>query len=304
MSHRLASAPISWGVCEVPGWGKELPANRVLAEMQSLGLVATELGSVGYLPTDPGELQELLASFDLSLLGGFVPLVLHDPDEVETVVATAIDAAQLMSAAGATMFVTAVVPSWDWGPRPPMESEQWRHIAKMLETVGDIAAGHNMVQALHPHLDTLVETNDDVARMLDLSDTGWTLDTGHLLIGGTDPMKFIEHAFDRIVHVHLKDVRVELAQPVLRDEQTIMEAVQAGMFTNLGEGDIAIAEIVEALEARGYSGWYVLEQDTAMTGDAPPPGEGPVGDVGASLDYLRAALPDGAPTLAPVHPLR
>ena len=43
-ARRLAGAPISWGVCEVPGWGRMLPPGRVLAEMASLGLAAMELG--------------------------------------------------------------------------------------------------------------------------------------------------------------------------------------------------------------------------------------------------------------------
>ena len=55
---RVGSAPISWGICEVPGWGAQLPVDRVLAEMVSLDLTATELGSIGYLPTDPDELKQ------------------------------------------------------------------------------------------------------------------------------------------------------------------------------------------------------------------------------------------------------
>ena len=52
VTGRLAGAPISWGVCEVPGWGTELRPDRVLGEMRQLGLTATELGATGYLPTD------------------------------------------------------------------------------------------------------------------------------------------------------------------------------------------------------------------------------------------------------------
>ena len=51
--EKLAAAPISWGVCEVPGWGRVLDSERVLGEMSSLGLVATELGPPGYLPEEP-----------------------------------------------------------------------------------------------------------------------------------------------------------------------------------------------------------------------------------------------------------
>lgn len=41
---RIAAAPISWGVCEVPGWGVQLSCERVLGDAQRLGLTATEAG--------------------------------------------------------------------------------------------------------------------------------------------------------------------------------------------------------------------------------------------------------------------
>jgi inosose dehydratase len=41
--YKIAGAPISWGVCEVPGWGYQLGPDRVLAEMRQVGLLATEL---------------------------------------------------------------------------------------------------------------------------------------------------------------------------------------------------------------------------------------------------------------------
>ncbi len=37
LERRLAGAPISWGVCEVPGWGHQLDVERVLGEMRELG---------------------------------------------------------------------------------------------------------------------------------------------------------------------------------------------------------------------------------------------------------------------------
>ena len=90
LMRRLASAPISWGVCEVPGWGVELPRDRVLDEMRQLGLAATELGSGGYLPTDPDELRACVERHDLEMIGGFVPVVIHDPTQrAATIEATA-----------------------------------------------------------------------------------------------------------------------------------------------------------------------------------------------------------------------
>src|SRR5829696_7252089 len=78
--RKLAGAPISWGVCEVPGWGRMLPPERVLTEMAALGLRATEMGPVGYLPADTDEVRDLLSRYGLGVVGAFVPLVLHEPD--------------------------------------------------------------------------------------------------------------------------------------------------------------------------------------------------------------------------------
>ena len=69
---KIAGAPISWGVCEVPGWGKVLEPASVLAQMASLGLRATELGPPDYLPAEPSALKSLLDAHGLTLVGGFL----------------------------------------------------------------------------------------------------------------------------------------------------------------------------------------------------------------------------------------
>lgn len=287
MMTRLAGAPISWGVCEVPGWGTELAPRRVLAEMQQLGLSATELGSDGYLPTDPAELKDLCAEFDLTMIGGFVPLVIHEPSQRQATVDAAHRAASLMSAAGGTVFVTSSVTDWDWGPRTDLTKQHWLHGAEVLDEVGEIVQSYGMTQAIHPHLQTILETRADIEALLDVSDVGWTFDMGHMQIGGMDPMEFLDIAFDRIKHVHLKDVVMDLAAPVFRGEQSIMEGVQAGMFCNLGSGDVPISDIVKTLEERGYDQWYVLEQDAAITSGEPEVGSGPILDVLASIEFLK-----------------
>jgi len=294
---RLAGAPISWGVCEVPGWGVELPPTRVLSEMRELGLAATELGSDGYLPTEPTALRALVADeHELQMIGGFVPVVVHDPSQAAATVEATHRAAALMSGAGGTLFVSSAVTTWDWDAREPVSDDGWRHAADMFSVIDEIVAGYGMVQALHPHLGTIVETDDDIRRVLDTSDVGWTLDMGHMMIGGTDPVAFIDEAFDRIRHVHLKDVDLALAAPVFAGDQSIMQGVQAGMFTNLGLGDVPVAECIRALEACGYDQWYVLEQDAAITGPVPPVGSGPILDVRTSIEFLRTIDADlGAP---------
>ena len=70
---RIAGAPISWGVCEVPGWGYQLSSERVLTEMREAGLTATELGPEGFLPTDTDALTTLLNGYGLGLRGWVRP---------------------------------------------------------------------------------------------------------------------------------------------------------------------------------------------------------------------------------------
>ena len=117
---RLAGAPISWGVCEVPGWGLQLPPERVLGEMAGLGLTATELGPLGWLPRDPGALRERLDAHGLALVGGFVPLVLHEP-ALGDARAAAEDAARGLAAAGAEVFVCALVADAGWSAPPALD---------------------------------------------------------------------------------------------------------------------------------------------------------------------------------------
>lgn len=288
--NRLAAAPISWGICEVPGWGAQLPPERVLEEMSELGFATTELGAAGYLPEEPAELRALLAKHELALCGAFIPVVVHDAAQAEATRAAVAEAADLLIASGATYFISAPVMDWDWGPKRDLTDDEWAHAYAMFDEIEDFCADRGLVQAVHPHLGTLVERDHEVQRVLDNTRAGFTLDTGHLLIGGYDPMQFVENHFDRITHVHLKDVVMELAVPVLNGEMSIMDGVQQGMFCNLGAGDVPIAEVVQAVDARGFGGLYVIEQDAAILGDLPAPGTGPKDDIATSVAYL-AGLP-------------
>jgi inosose dehydratase len=289
---RLAAAPISWGVCEIPGWGLMLPPGRVLAEMASLGVRATELGPIGWLPTDPAAIRAMLDEHGLRLVGGFVPVVLHEPWSAAER-GHAEQTARMLAAAGADVFVAAVVTDQAWSPPVGLDDGQWARLVANLEALEEVVGAHGLTPALHPHVGTLVETAADVERVLATSDVGWCFDSGHLLIGGADPVEFVRRHADRIVHVHLKDVDAALAARVRTGELTLMAATQAGLFRPLGQGAARVAEAVELLDRSGYRRWLVLEQDTAITGPEPPVGRGPVLDVQASIEFLQSPAPGG-----------
>ncbi|MEY2900187.1 MAG: hypothetical protein RL247_353 [Actinomycetota bacterium] len=291
---RVASAPISWGICEVPGWGAMLPTPRVLGEMEGLGFRATELGAPGFLPTSAAGVKEELDAFGMTLLGGFTPVVLHDKAQRNETIESARATAKLFQDAGATKFISSVVQDMDWSHPRALDSDERRHMAEMFGVLDDICEEFGLEQVLHPHVQTLVETKDDISRVLDSCDVHFCLDTGHMAFGGQDPVQFAKDAMDRVGHVHLKDLRLDMVEPVLRREVTLMSAVQAGIFTPLGQGDVDIMGVIQTLEGAGYDGWYVIEQDTAITDGMPAEGEGPVHQVTTSLQYLTEKV---APTL-------
>ncbi len=282
---RLAGAPISWGVCEVPGWGRMLPPERVFAEMASLGLTATELGPIGYLPYEPTAIRERLDAHGLRLVGGFVPLVLHhptaDPEPAER-------SAAVLAAAGAEVFNAALVADDDWSAPGPLDDAGWANLARNLAEIERRVEQHGLMLALHPHVGTLVESAAEVERALADTEVGVCFDTGHLLIGGADPADFVRRHGERIVHAHLKDVDAGSAERLRAGELTLVQATRAGLFRPLGRGDARIDEVFELLRTTGYERWLVLEQDTAITGQEPPVGRGPVLDVRESIEYLHS----------------
>lgn len=287
---RIASAPISWGICEVPGWGHMLPTDRVLTEMTGLGISATEYGAPGFLPGDPEAVRGVLDGHEMSLIGGFTPLVLHDPARRDEALARTRAAAGLLSRAGASAFVSCPVMDDDWSVPRPLDRGEHAHLVRMLSEVDTICADLGLRQVLHPHVQTVVENSSDVERVLQDCDVNWCLDTGHLAIGGVDPVDFARRAAERVGHVHLKDVRMSLVPALLDRSISIMQGVQAGLFPPLGQGDLALTDVILALEQAGYGGWYVIEQDTAITGDLPGAGEGPVTGVQASMRYLHEVV--------------
>jgi inosose dehydratase len=277
-------------VCEVPGWGLQLPPERVLAEMAQLGLTATELGAQGWLPLDGAALRRQLDRHGLRLVGGFVPLVAHEAD-LGPARADARRAARQLADGGADVFVAALVQDAAWSRPVPLDDDGWKRAGANLRELADLVAEHGLTLVFHPHAGTLAETARDVERALAHTDVPWCLDTGHLLIGGVDPAQFLRDHGDRVGHVHLKDVDASLAERVRRGELSLVRAVQNGLFRPLGEGDARIDEVVRLLDAVGYERWLVLEQDLAITGPEPPVDGGPALDVRRSIEFLSTSAP-------------
>jgi inosose dehydratase len=252
--------------------------------MTALGISATEFGPAGFLPEQAAQRADVLKQHNLQAIGGFFPVILHDPSKNPlTVVSAELDAYE---AAGASIMVLAAetgVAGYD--QRHELDAEGWDLFGRNLDAVVKAAADKGIQAVVHPHVGTMIETTSDVDRVLNDTAANLCLDTGHLLIGGTDPARLVRDYAARIGHTHLKDVRKAVAQRVQTGEISYTDGVKAGMYVPLGQGDVGIAGIVRNLLDAGYPGWFTMEQDTIL--ESEPTGEGPVRDVRQSVAFLR-----------------
>ncbi len=120
---------------------------------------------------------------------------------------------------------------------------------------------------LHPHVGTMVENRAEVDRVLAGSTIPLCLDTGHLLIGGTDPLELTRQVPDRIAHAHLKDVDAALAAKVQSGELTYTEAVRRGHVHAAGRRRRRHRRHRQGVaRTTAIDGWFVMEQDTILDG--------------------------------------
>jgi inosose dehydratase len=295
LAERVAGAPITWGICEVPGWGHQMPAERVLSEMRSLGLRATELGPDGFLPD--GSERSLLDANGLSLVAGFLPVVLHDSSSLERGLAEVDAAADRISTLGGSMLVLAAstgVEGYEQTGR--LDAAGWAALGRGIDRVMASAGERGLRVALHPHHGTVVERPEDVERLLDVSGVGLCLDTGHVMVGGGDPVAIARTAGSRVIHVHLKDADAAIAARVAAGDLGYHAAVAAGLYRPLGDGDVDIREVLRTVEESGEAVWYVLEHDEVLDRE-PEPGSGPILHARRSLAFLERAWEEvGSPT--------
>ncbi len=252
---KIAGAPISWGVCEVPGWGYQLEPDLVLTQMRELGLAATEFGPDTFLPADPGGKAKTLAAHDLRAVGGFVPVLLHQAGH-DPLPGLLVELDAFVAAGAGTLVLAAATGVDGYDDRPELDDDGWQRLLTNLDRLAGAATDRGILPTLHPHVGTMIEKPAEVERVLSGSGIALTLDTGHLMIGGNDVLALTAAAPDRIAHTHLKDVRADLAGQVQRGELTYTQAVAAGMYVPLGTGDVDLTGILGILHTAGYDGWW------------------------------------------------
>lgn len=273
MTIRIASAPVSWGIYEFEGIEPKFKYPQVLDEIAETGYTGIELGPYGYLPTNPAVLREELQKRSLQLLSAFVPVRLVDAGAHEAGAQEALKVGRLLAALGAKYVVLAD----DNGKVAELVQQAGQRSGSKLNAAEwDVfAAGVNMIArrindelglqtVFHHHCAGYVETPDETRELLARTDpelVGLCLDTGHWHYAGGDAVQCIRDFGPRVRYLHFKDCSGTIAQRCREQKKDYFEAVSAGVFCPLGEGEVDFPAVVAAMQARGYDGWAIVEQD-------------------------------------------
>jgi inosose dehydratase len=273
----VANAPVSYGAFEVTvGHDPNVPAGlSVLDQVAQAGYAGIDLGPVGYLGT--GELLgELLAERGLGLAGGYLELPYADHEALH----------QMLPDLDAMLDTFDAVRPYLTGPAPRptladsgsqarrarpgrscadrgqgLDAGQWRHFGTGLAEVIARCKDRGYEPTFHPETGTFVEAPWEIERVLELSEIGLCLETGHMMLGGGDPAGMLRAWADRINHVHLKDARLAVMAQIVADEGPVTDIWSREAFCALGDGDLDVAAILDGLRETGFRGWLVVEQD-------------------------------------------
>lgn len=271
MKIHLASAPVSWGIFEFEGMEPRYPWAQVLDEIAETGYTGTELGPFGYLPTDPELLRSELDRRGLRLLSAFVPVDLVDPAAHASGLQTALQVGKLLAALGAPMLVLAD----NNGSVPELVRQAGRRRGRWLQDWSQVCAGVEKVRQIvseelgletvfHHHCAGCVETPEETEILLENTDLRLCLDTGHWHYAGGDALECLKRWGERVGYLHFKDCDPHIAAGCREQGLDYFEAVRAGVFCPLGQGEVDFPALLAELNRQNYQGWAVVEQDVLV----------------------------------------
>jgi inosose dehydratase len=268
MSVRIGINPITWSNDDMPELGGATPLEVALSETKEAGYAGTEMG--GKFPKVPATLRPILEEHGLVLVSGW-----YSGELLERSVEEEITAAQshldLLAAMGCKVMVyaetTGTVQNRRERPlssRPRADAGQWGDYGKRLTQVAEHFLQHGVQMAFHHHMGTVVETEDEVDRLMENTGdaVGLLIDTGHATFAGIDPLTLVRRYGTRMNHVHCKDVRLDRLERAKKEDLSFMDAVVDGVFTVPGDGGIDFKALLTTLKEARYQGdWLVVEAE-------------------------------------------
>ena len=247
---KVANAPLSYGAFELTvGIYPNVPGpDELLAAIAAAGYEGTELGPPGYL----GDGDELRARLDETrpradrrlvpdpLLAARAPR--RRPRRAAAHARPVRGRGRVDGAAGVRRrrLARAARESGRGKDEPSLRLDDagWTRFADGLARAESLARARGFAPVFHAHTSTYVEAPAEIDRLLELSSIDLLVDTGHLLVGGSDPIQALRDWGPRVGYVHLKDARLDVVREVVAEGVGGVEAWRRGVFCELGTGDV------------------------------------------------------------------
>jgi len=267
MTIKIGVSPIGWTNDDVPELGGDTPLTTCLSEIRQSGYLGTELGCK--FPRESTALRDALRPHGLALVSGWWDGRILDR-EVDAEFEAVLPHLSLLRDLEAEVIVYADTSRGRhdaiWRPislRPRLMDDDWPDYGRKLTALAERMAEFGVAMAFHHHMGTIVETDDEVDRLMSVTGpaVGLLYDSGHCAFSGGQPVALARRHARRIVHVHCKDVRLAKLRQARRTDMSFMDSVLDGLFTVPGDGGIDFPAILATLHEAGYAGWLVVEAE-------------------------------------------
>lgn len=291
---QIGAHPINWVGEDVKEHGEHTTYEQILDDMQSLGLLGTEMGRK--YPQDIDLLKQELAKRGMQLVSQWKSVLFSDPSYREEELAGYRVHVEFLKEMGCKVISTCEIggsPQFDPRRSPDqkgvvrLDEAGWKSLAEGLNAAGAIAKEYGLTLTYHHHGGTVVERPEEIDRLMELTDpdaVSLLYDTGHAYYGGADPLTVLRKHYDRIAYVHLKDIRKNVLERAREEQADFITCIRRGVFTLPGTGDLDLQPIINELLDRGYDGWAMLE------GEQDPAEHPPYEYARKALDYLNAVI--------------
>ena len=264
---RLGISPLSWTNDVLKDLGDEIPLEECLRDASEIGYEGVELGRK--FPKNAKELRPKLAEFGLQLAAGWYSGILADRS-VEDEWEAAGDHIELLKGCGTQVLVYGEEGKTPAGfldvpmsQSPDLKLVDLGAYAKRLGEFALRLKEEGIILAYHHHLMMLVERAHEILAFCEATDdsVGLLLDTGHATAAGADYGEILRNFGNRIVHIHVKDVRRKVLETVREKDMSFNSAVREGVFTVPGDGDVDFSELAKFVRTSGYRGWMIVEAE-------------------------------------------
>lgn len=300
MEVRLGTGPDSWGVW-FPQDEKQIPWQRYLKEAAEVGYEWTELGPIGYLPTDVETVRKELDDHGLKVTGAFTMDSLSRSEAWPNLEKQLNDAGELLQPLGGT-YLGAIDESYTDSASsglppasglsdgqalsPQLNEDEWKRLIDTTHKVAELVEKRfGLTFVLHPHVETHIEYEDQIERFLDDTDPEHVflcLDTGHHAYRGGDPVAFMRKHHERIVYLHVKSMDAEVLKKATAAGIPHAKAVGMDVYCEPSLGVVDFVALRDVLKEVDYQGWAIVEHDMY-----PAPFDKPLPIAQRSRDYLR-----------------